>query len=309
MQVSELKQSMESHLKDRQRGEITRDGLRIAIIGPPNAGKSTLLNFLAKRDVAIVSDIAGTTRDVVEVALDLGGVKCIISDTAGLREHTDDIIEVEGMKRARSAAQKAHFNICVLDSSDAVAGLDAIKSIITGDGDDDEETLLDSKNMILVANKIDLVTTNGSESITGDSISSSSHTSVLLDVLGLSKAETERINITTSNVYGVSCVENVGMTQLLRDLQDKVLDRVGGVDESLEEEGSAIITRERHRKHVTQAVEALDKFIVLSQEGSMAIDLAAEELRLATSELGRIVGAIDVEDVLDVLFADFCIGK
>ena len=94
------------------------------------SGKSTLLNYLARRDVAIVSDIAGTTRDVVEVSLDLGGVKCVVSDTAGLREQTSDQIEIEGMKRAKAIAEQAHFKICVVDASDTECGIRAVQNII-----------------------------------------------------------------------------------------------------------------------------------------------------------------------------------
>mmetsp|Transcript_14605 Transcript_14605/g.23838 ORF Transcript_14605/g.23838 Transcript_14605/m.23838 type:complete len:140 (+) Transcript_14605:151-570(+) len=119
-QITSLRQVMDCHLSDASRGELLRDGLRIAIVGRPNAGKSSLLNLLAGRDAAIVSSTPGTTRDVVEVILDLGGVQCTLLDTVGVREDMEEgvnAIEVEGMKRARRAARDAHIVAWVVDAS------------------------------------------------------------------------------------------------------------------------------------------------------------------------------------------------
>jgi tRNA modification GTPase len=120
-----------------------------------------------------------------------------------------------------------------------------------------------------------------------------------------SAAAVETTNLKFGGTYEISCVTQQGIDGFLKALTGTVLDRTtqsGGGD-------GALITRARHRQHVEAAVEALDRFGELSQQGSMAVDMAAEELRLAASELGRITGAVDVEDVLDVLFSDFCIGK
>ena len=112
-----LQSEIEDHLKDGHRGELLRDGVRLAIIGPPNAGKSSLLNHLAKREVAIVSDIAGTTRDVIESHLDIGGYPVVVSDTAGIR-HSEDVIEIEGIRRAQTTAENADLKVVLFDSAD-----------------------------------------------------------------------------------------------------------------------------------------------------------------------------------------------
>ena len=140
--LAEIETSIAQHLADGHRGERLRDGLRIAIIGPPNAGKSSLLNVLARRDAAIVSATAGTTRDVIEVQLDLGGYPVVIADTAGLRE-SDDPIEIEGVRRAHARAQDADLRLAVLDQADWPAVDPQTAALI------DEDTLV-------VINKIDL---------------------------------------------------------------------------------------------------------------------------------------------------------
>lgn len=281
---------MEKHLADAQRGEILRDGVKVAIVGVPNAGKSSLLNLLANRDAAIVSPIAGTTRDVVEVTLDLGGVRCVVSDTAGVREDgtTDDIIEIEGIKRARKAAAEAHVLVCMVDSTEEAQGIAAINDILK-DIDMDEK----KRNVLYVKNKIDLFAG--------------------VPEGGIISNENEFSSVAISAQYQISCETNSGVESFIGALTNKVLERVSLPGDSdgkspIEDEG-AVITRARHRRHVESAVEALRRFVLKSGEGYMALDMAAEELRLTASELGRITGAVDVEDVLDVLFSDFCIGK
>lgn len=286
--ITSLRQAMERHLADASRGELLRDGLRIAIVGRPNAGKSSLLNLLAGRDAAIVSSTPGTTRDVVEVILDLGGVRCTLLDTAGVREEKEEgvnEIEVEGMKRARIAAKDAHIVVGVVDSTDYDRGLEAVDELIKGDGDFDDWK---KDNILYVVNKVDL-----------------------------KKDMKENGSLPESSSFGISCTTSEGVNDFLSVLTTQALSLVSsGNDDasssaisSLEGSEGAVITRARHRRHVEAAADALGRFEVLSGQGYMALDMAAEELRLAASELGRITGAIDVEDVLDVLFADFCIGK
>ena len=283
-----LRQAMERHLADASRGELLRDGLRIAIVGRPNAGKSSLLNLLAGRDAAIVSSTPGTTRDVVEVILDLGGVRCTLLDTAGVREEKEEgvnEIEVEGMKRARMAAKDAHIVVGVVDSTDYERGLEAVDELINGDGDFDDWK---KDNILYVVNKVDL-----------------------------NSDTRENGCLSKSNSFGISCTTSEGVNDFLSVLTKQALTLVSRSNNdasstalsSLEGSEGAVITRARHRRHVETAADALGRFEVLSGQGYMALDMAAEELRLAASELGRITGAIDVEDVLDVLFADFCIGK
>jgi tRNA modification GTPase len=296
--MSALRADMDRHLADASRGELLRDGIRVAIVGRPNAGKSSLLNLLAGRDAAIVSSTPGTTRDVVEVVLDLGGVRCALLDTAGVRDVVEEgvnDVEVEGMRRARIAARDAHIVVGVVDAGDYNRGLDAVKDLIGGghddNNDDDDMDLIPKRdNVLYVLNKLDLIDENDLSAI-HDSVGSS---------------------------FGISCTTGQGVESFLSSLTKKALSLVSNDDDndrpnsslaSVEGVEGAVITRARHRRHVEAASEALARFEVLSGQGHMSLDVAAEELRLAASELGRITGAIDVENVLDVLFADFCIGK
>ena len=125
------------HIADGRKGEIVREGVHVALIGPPNAGKSSLINALARRPAAIVSPIAGTTRDVVEVRLDLGGVPCILSDTAGLRKHSDDPIEQEGMRRTLQAMERSNLKVFVSDCSDPQSMKLTHDMILNHDDNDD----------------------------------------------------------------------------------------------------------------------------------------------------------------------------
>ena len=285
--IVSLRKDMQRHLADASRGELLRDGLRIAIVGRPNAGKSSLLNLLAGRDAAIVSSSPGTTRDVVEVMLDLGGARCTLLDTAGVREEEEEgvnDIEVEGMKRARVAAKDAHLIVGVVDATDYERGYDVVNELIN----DDDEGVREPGNIMYVLNKIDL-----------------------LDEQNKEKCMQQFHDMTK---FGMSCTTSEGVDDFLSYLTRRALDRVsssGANGDEFRVDGTegAVITRARHRRHVEAATDALQRFEVLSGQGYMALDMAAEELRLSASELGRITGAIDVEDVLDVLFADFCIGK
>jgi tRNA modification GTPase len=268
-----LRESMQRELSN-ERGELVRQGVQIAIVGPPNAGKSSLFNILANRPAAIVSSTAGTTRDVLEISLNLGGCKCILQDTAGVRDETNDEIEKEGMKRAAFAASQADFIVAMIDSTDSQAGLDSLQSILM-------DPTHKENDVMLVLNKADLEQSLSSTMI---------------------------VDARWKN-FEMSCETQQGVDDFLEALTSRVMARVSGQsmgDDKLD--GAPLITRARHRQHVLAAVEALERFEMQSQS-LMGVDLAAEELRLASSELGRILGAIDVEDVLDKLFADFCIGK
>jgi tRNA modification GTPase len=214
----------------------------------------------------------------LELTLDLGGVRCTLSDTAGVREETEDLIEKEGIKRARNAAAQADVLVAMIDGSDSINGIAALKDVVS-----DPEMLA---RLLLVVNKMDLI---------------DEETSVL--------SEGNPLGAQHNGTYVLSCETNEGVDGFLGALTDRVVTRVSNPDPVEGEEESALITRARHRQHVMDAVEALDRFTILSTQGNMAVDMAAEELRLAVSELGRITGAVDVEEVLDVLFADFCIGK
>lgn len=249
---------MEAHLADAHRGERVRDGFRVVIIGPPNAGKSSLLNALTARDTAIVSDIPGTTRDVVEARLVIGGFPVWIADTAGLRA-ARDVIEAEGVRRALARAEESDLRIGVLDSSATELSIDAFSRLGPSD--------------VLVLNKADMKAGPAAEP--ARAIASQR------GILCLS----------------VSTVSGAG----LKALHDVLAERIAA---ALGREEAPALSRERHRTLVGQAHAALAR---AAKTG--APELAAEDLRLAARALGQITGRVDVEQVLDAIFGEFCIGK
>ena len=256
-QIARLREEIAGHLADNRRGERLRDGLMVAILGAPNVGKSSLLNALARREAAIVSEIPGTTRDVIEVHLDLGGYPVVLADTAGLRESAD-VIENEGVRRALKRAEAADLKLVVLDATAKAVPMET-------------EALIDA-NAVVVANKIDAGSIPSGWAINGRA------------------------------VLPVSVRSKAGMNALLDELEKEVVARIGL-------SGSASLTRARHREALTDCVAALDRFVGGNARNNTAPELAAEDVRLAARALGRITGRIDVEDLLDVIFRDFCIGK
>lgn len=250
--IDELTQELESG----RRAERLRDGVRVAIVGPPNAGKSSLLNRLAGREAAIVHARAGTTRDVVEVGLDLGGVPVTVADTAGLREAADEI-EAEGVRRARAAAASSDIVLCVAAADDPAA------EIIWAEAAGAYPNAL----LLAVLNKVDLAS------------------AVALEGVG------------PERLFRVSAATEQG----LEGLVGAVTEAVGTAAGMSEEAG---LTRARHREAATECLEALRR-----AAGAPSPDLQAEDLRLALRAIGRITGKVDVEDLLDVVFRDFCIGK
>jgi tRNA modification GTPase len=245
-------------LADGHRGERLRDGMVVAIAGPPNAGKSTLLNRLAKREAAIVSPYAGTTRDVIEVHLDLDGYPVTLLDTAGVRE-TADPVELEGVNRARARAAEADLVLWVVDANDVGA-----QAIPKGGG-----------RAWLIRNKVDLL---GPEAATAAWVRN--------------ECEPDK----QIQIHSISAKEGVGIDSLLQALAAVASAHLGAEP--------ALITRARHRHALEETAESLAHALQRAED-----DLVAEELRLAARALGRLTGRVDVEDILDVIFRDFCIGK
>jgi len=236
------------HLADGHQGERLRDGIMVAILGPPNAGKSSLLNRIARREAAITSPVAGTTRDIVEVAIDLGGYPVVLADTAGLRA-SDDVVEQEGLRRALRRAEEAEIRLFVFDA----------RCPAEADG----ASAWPGPDTILVANKIDLV---------------AAHCDLPNAALPISALTGEGIDALLS-ALGARVVQNYRME-------------------------APVLTRARHRQALEEAALSLRRAL-----DAPLPELRAEDLRLALRSLGHITGAVDVEDLLDVIFRDFCIGK
>ena len=254
--VRRLSAEIAAHLADGHRGERLRAGLTVAVIGPPNAGKSSLVNRLARRDVAIVTPLPGTTRDVLEVHLDLGGYPVTLLDTAGLREAAD-LIEAEGVRRARARAERADVRLIMFDGA------------VWPELDPATLALVDEVAVIVV-NKCDLI------------------------VLA------EPIAIGGRAALPVSCLTGEGIAPLLEALAERAAGLLASGDEPL-------LTRARHRAALQDAAEALARFSAAPDQTELA--LLAEDLRFATRALGRITGEVAVDEVLDRIFSEFCIGK
>ena len=242
-------------LNDQKVGERIREGFRIAIIGPTNAGKSSLLNHLSNRDVAIVSETAGTTRDVIEVHLNIDGYPVVISDTAGIRDSKNEI-EKRGIKLALKKAQDADLKLIVIDAKNP-----DFKGLL--------RDLMD-KNSILIINKSDLLTEN----------------------LSLDLKKFDHVLISIKNLIKVD--------DLILKIKDKLKHKFIN-------SGDILITRERHRQHLERCLKYLNDFD--DKNDIKDFDKAAEDIRLASQQLGMIVGKIDVEEILGSIFNDFCIGK
>lgn len=252
--IEALASELEAALGDAGRLNAVREGFRVAILGPPNAGKSSLMNRLARREAAIVSPIAGTTRDVVEVRLVLAGFPVWVADTAGLRE-ASDAIEAEGVRRALARAEEADLRIWVSDAA-ADVSRETFGSARPGD--------------IEVLNKADLMGTAPARAGSED-------------------------------VFVVSARTGAGFEGLERRLVQVVRERLEG-DEA------PLVTRARHRELVEEALLAVERALDAAKSG-IGAELVSEDLRLAARALGRITGTIDVEDLLERIFSQFCVGK
>ena len=251
VQVEGLMVDILKHLDDNNRGERMRQGMQVAIIGAPNVGKSSLLNLIAGREAAIVSDMAGTTRDVVEVALNLGGYPVLLCDTAGIRADHTDKVEAEGIKRAIKRSEDADLKIALLDATKAPDFASSTLDLI----DDNDKTCV-------VLNKID------------------------------------QNSVDYRNAFKVSCETKEGIDTLIEALSEKAKD-------FFEKGGSApVLTRARHRENLKTCYDSLNRALNVDLP-----ELAAEDLRQALNSIGRITGRVDVEELLDVVFRDFCIGK
>ncbi|MCH7936026.1 MAG: tRNA uridine-5-carboxymethylaminomethyl(34) synthesis GTPase MnmE [Proteobacteria bacterium] len=273
-EVGKLVGEIAAHLKDNRRGERLRSGLLITIIGPPNAGKSSLLNLLAQRDAAIVHETAGTTRDVIEVHLDLGGYPVIVADTAGLRDIGDGgnggpgviDVEAEGIRRARGKAREADLRLAVFDGQ------------AWPETDSHTAGLVDADTLVVI-NKSDLGRLAPPLIVGGQP--------------GLA----------------ISALTGDGIETFLAVAAERV---AGLMETTASSTIGPALTRARHREALEECRAALERFLAVTDGDKWSDktpELAAEDLRLAARALGRITGRVDVEDVLDAIFRDFCIGK
>ena len=251
--ISDIHHDIKKILEDNRVGEKIRDGFRVSITGEVNAGKSSLLNLLSKREVAIVSAEEGTTRDVIETFLNIDGLPVILADTAGIREAKNEI-EKKGIELALKKSYEADLNIIMIDNSSKVISK-RIKSII-------------DKDSIVLLNKSDI-------------------------------NDRQNHKFDTDTIL-VSIKDNKNIDVLIKKIKDKLSIKFTS-------NNSILITRERHRLKLNECLKEIDKF--MKKDHNKEIELAAEDLRMATRHLGSIVGKVDVEEILGSIFKDFCIGK
>ncbi|MFU7502624.1 MAG: tRNA uridine-5-carboxymethylaminomethyl(34) synthesis GTPase MnmE [Candidatus Tisiphia sp.] len=278
----ELKYAIIKHLNDNRRGELLRTGIKLTILGTPNVGKSSLLNFLMQRDVAIVSNIEGTTRDIIEGHLDIGGYPIILQDTAGIRA-SNDLIELEGIKRAIESAKMADIKIIMLDAiklSNSPSYFEEMADIID---------LIDD-NSIMLVNKIDLL----------DKSLGHCHSASVRDIdtcLHGNDIMEDRLLPLNKNYLKISIKGKIGLDILLKEIEN-IAHNIAGLTESPH------ITRQRQRDCIEKALEYLENFNIDND-----LVLATEDVRMAIRSLSNVTGKISVEEVLGEIFSNFCIGK
>ncbi len=252
--VFKVAEEIDRHLRQSSCGERLREGFRVVILGEPNAGKSSLLNTLAKREAVIVSDIAGTTRDAVDVYMDINGYPVIFTDTAGLRE-TQEQIERRGIEIAFDKAKSADLVIALLNGENI--NLLPFVNI-------EKEY---KNNMLYIVNKSD-------------------------------KLNKEQCSSLSDKAYTlISAKYQQGIDVLLQKISARIA-------EEFTASSGALITRRRYREVLSDVFKDLQRFNL-----HKSIELAAEDIRLAARNIGKITGRIEVDEILDKIFGSFCIGK
>ncbi|XP_061390465.1 tRNA modification GTPase GTPBP3, mitochondrial [Musca vetustissima] len=281
-ELKNLQKEITVHLNDQRQGEMLRDGVRTCIIGAPNVGKSSLLNYLCQKDVAIVSPIAGTTRDAIESTLSFGGYPVRIVDTAGLRSFTTDTIEQQGILKTKKSAEDADLILLITDAAhfkrmNSFTGsriesycLEYLKEL------DLDQNIFRKKRVQLIVNKIDI----------------------------LSKEEVQALT-NLPNVIGISCKENYNMLDFMARLENILRELCGS---PLAE--APRLTHARYRVHLERCIEHIKEFLEeYSPDVFPDMAISALKLRNAIKDIERITGHVSTDDILDVVFKDFCIGK
>ena len=280
--IKNLRQQIQEKINDNNVGIIIREGIKIAIIGPPNSGKSSLINNLCGRDIAIVSDISGTTRDAIETHFNIAGFAVSLTDTAGIRD-TDDVIEKIGIEKSFENAHNADFRILLLSvpklEQQEIEKFDLLQ-FFSEKIAEYQEFLTD--NTIIVINKIDLLS------------SEINRQSVKIEERYFN--DIKKLQAQYDNISLVAVKENYGVGDLVKTLSKLITENYNKTD--------SIITRERHKKIMYDIMQ-----IMVNIDFYEELEITSEKLRIIANHLGKIVGNIDIEEILDNIFANFCIGK
>lgn len=279
-ELNTVKREIRAHLNDQRQGELLRDGVRTAIVGAPNVGKSSLLNMLCQRSVSIVTAQAGTTRDIIETTHNFGGYPVVFADTAGLRNDTTDTIELEGIARAKQCVAQSDLILLMTDARQLaeVHSSEALKvhtEKYLQDLDIGPE-LIDGKRLQLVANKTDTLTAE----------------------------ECQRLN-QLDNLMCVSCHKHENLPTFLGSLES-LLQELCGTPQAEHPR----ITHMRYRQQLERCIEYIEVFLKdYKPDVYPDMAIAAQQLRKSVRCIERITGHVSCEDILDVVFKDFCIGK
>ena len=273
--VKELVDDIEKHLAVSEKAAVIMNGLQIAIGGAPNVGKSTLMNLLARQEVAIVSNIAGTTRDIIQVNMKINGIGITLYDTAGIHEKTRDSIEQEGIRRAKEKLKASDIKIYVVDILNV---------------DIEDENFLQNLQSQIMKNLND---------------SDMSSCIVLLNKCDAYREEDQNImqEIANNNqaltTIPFSASTGYNLDQLLERIQDIISERYSIRDDMI------ITTQHRQKQKLLECLSHLKSFDLIGKP----MEIAAQDIRLASSAMESIVGEITLDDVLDKIFSTFCIGK
>ncbi|PBC34417.1 tRNA modification GTPase GTPBP3 [Apis cerana cerana] len=267
--IQKLYIKIQQHLSDERKGEILRSGIHVAILGKPNVGKSSFLNLLSKKNAAIVTSLPGTTRDIIELTIDICGYPMILADTAGIRNDPENEIEIEGIKKTKEYSKKADFIICIISAENNVKTsledfLKQYKNFLE----------IDKKRVLLILNKIDLI------------------------------KEDEIKNWRKQNVIPISCKTQEGLKELINALGQCFEEICGNPCKE-----SPVISHARYRNHLLHVLDYLKYYLEKTEIANYDMAISLQDIRNAARELGKITGSINNEEVLDIIFKNFCIGK
>ncbi|XP_066584484.1 tRNA modification GTPase GTPBP3, mitochondrial [Prorops nasuta] len=274
--LKQLLEDIQRHLSDGRKGEILRNGVKTVIIGEPNVGKSSLLNHLLQKNAAIVSSIAGTTRDVIEVSTNISGYPVVMVDTAGITNDSKNEIELEGIRRAKEYIEIADFIILAADSTKYISSSMKFKDYINSyiSSLNLKISMKKTKHFMVVMNKIDLLDDEGKQLVRNE------------------------------NVVMLSCKTKEGLSNLIKSISSHLEQLCGNPSAD-----NPAITQIRYRNHLTQCLYHLQKYFEIINFPEYDVAVAVEEIRLAMKELGKITGHVTPDEILNIIFTKFCIGK
>lgn len=304
---------IERYLKNSESAQVLLHGVNVAIIGPPNSGKSSILNLLAKQDLAIVSDIAGTTRDIVQTKIEINGVNVVFYDTAGIR-NTDDFIENEGIKRTKNAIKKSDINIIVFDMECDFDNIESIFQLIENNHTENVEnndvencnSIFQNKLYICILNKIDIVKINNAFDSTLNGVLNSTCNKNNDDLKKRIEAQVlkykkylEKNKINVFKILPISAINEKYFSDIALCVSSIISEYRNNINED-----ELLITRMRQIDKLKECLYYLKEFNL-----NKYLELSAQDIKFAANNLSILSGDIALDDVLDQLFSSFCIGK